>query len=105
MPEWLIALLVQFLIEFLTQLFKKIFGAADPAIAKPQFLSQVKWRIWYGPKRMAIAGSMYDHVVNKYRSGQYAVPQAPWKEENAELLAKQLCSDLTKAINEGNLNF
>jgi hypothetical protein len=94
MPAWLISLLVELLVQFLTALFKKIFGAKDPAPYKGAFMSKVKWRVWYGPNRMQTAEAMYDKAVAKYHSGQWALPMGPWNENNAADLAKQLCSDL-----------
>lgn len=73
MWEFIIPILVQLLISFLTQLLKDIIGLGvygapmpDLVAAKSAFISKVKWRFWLGPKRVQYASALYDRMHAKF---------------------------------------
>lgn len=87
----LVSLLVSLLITFLTWLFKQWLGkdrmltVAD----RTAFCKMAKWRVWLGPKRVAIAGALFDKAQKRQQSlGLMYI-------RDADQVAQVLCDGLT----------
>lgn len=74
--SFIIPILVQLIVSFLTELLKNLNPAnpealRSPAIpdilaAKSEFMSRVKWRFWLGPKRTQYASALYDRMHDNF---------------------------------------
>lgn len=74
MWAFIIPILVQLLVAFITELLKRLNPPAmrgeprlpDFAAARQDYISRLKWRFWYGPKRFQYAGAIFDKMQNQF---------------------------------------
>lgn len=91
MWEWIIPLLLKLLVEFLIELFKRLFpDALDLAATQEAFVNKVWWRFWLGPKRCDWARSLHAQAVKRYAGGKFSAENRA----NPRALAEELCSGL-----------
>jgi hypothetical protein len=119
MWEFIIPILVQLLVAFLTQLLKDIMGATlygaplpDLVSAKAEFMSKVKWRFWLGPKRMQYASGIYDRMHGRFalQLSSSGIIDVPVTVQNCtdgldDLTPADLGDGLTKFTADGTRNF
>lgn len=76
---FIIPILVDLLVKFLTELFKKqtVFSGAATAYRIPapvdvraEFVDSVKWKFWLGPHRSAWAGALFDRASFRVANAQ-----------------------------------
>lgn len=122
MWAFIIPILVQLIVAFITELLKNLnpaptMVAGNPVLpdlvkAKADFMAKVKWRFWLGPKRTQYASALYDRMhsrfaVNMSSGGTLDIPSTA-KNATAgldKLSPADLGDGLRKFGADGALNF
>lgn len=95
MWAWIVPLIIQFLIPFITQLITNWLNPPKPsglytAAASPQaratqlelsghrteFVNKFYWKFWYGPKRFDYAGKLFDKATANYKNYAFDLSSA-----------------------------
>lgn len=65
----ILSLILSLLVTFLEWLFKQWLGKTCTLTAadRKTFCAKMQWRIWLGPKRVAIAGALFDKAADRQK--------------------------------------
>jgi hypothetical protein len=96
MWSWIIPIIVEMLVKFVTELLKRWSGSdiASNALTpekENEFVNSMKWKFWLGPKRYSVARQAFVHARFNATIQKLALG-------DAESKARTLCSDVAGTI-------